>query len=59
MNHVNLMWERVQSAGRSQDKSIVPDAVHSAESLASADPMTASSHSHNVGLRKVRPDSTS
>ena len=38
MNHIDLMWERVQSADSGQHKSIVPDAVRSAESLASADP---------------------
>ena len=46
-------WERAQSAGRSQDKRIMPDAVGSTESLASAGP--ASSCSQTVGLRQGKP----
>ena len=34
----DLRMERAQSAGRSRDKSIIPNAVGSAESLASAGP---------------------
>ena len=33
-----MRWERAQSAGRSRDESIMPDAVGSTESLASVGP---------------------
>ena len=43
-----LVLKKSQSAGRSRDEGIVPDAVGSAESLAS-------SHSNTVGLKQGKP----